>query len=197
MARIRTFIAIDLGERVRARLSGLQEKLARTISDVKWVTADNLHLTLLFLGEVDALEVVSICREVKKAAEGVAPFTMEVVGVGAFPNLRRPKVLWTGVGAGAEELKLLHDLLEAPLLNLGCYRREERDYTPHLTLGRLTPEERGPEWGSLLAKHAEWEGGEVMVDEVLIMSSELQRQGPMYTVMGRFPLMGRVQREED
>jgi 2'-5' RNA ligase len=136
--------------------------------------------------------VVSICRIVSETARSLPPFTLELAGLGVFPTPRRPKTLWAGVSVGAEELKELHARLEEPLLELGCYRREDRAYAPHLTLGRVTREEQGGEWGPILAQHADWQGGATSIDEILVMSSELRRDGPLYSVMGRGQLLGAV-----
>ena len=185
MARIRTFIAVDLAAGVKSRLTALQEELGRSGSGVKWTRADNLHLTLLFLGEVEELEVVAICRVVRQRGRKHAPFAVDVAGLGAFPNLRRPKILWAGLTDGAAELRALHADLEEGLLDLGCYRREDREYTPHLTLGRLSHDDRADDWGAVLAKHVDWQGGSSPVDEVLVMASEMRKGGPEYTVLGR------------
>lgn len=191
MARIRTFIAVDLAAGVRGRLTALQEELGRSGFGVKWTRADTLHLTLLFLGEVEELEVVSICRVVRQRARKHEPFAVDVAGLGAFPNLRRPKILWAGLTDGVAELRALHADLEEGLLDLGCYRREDREYTPHLTLGRLSHDDRAEEWGTILAKYADWQGGSSPVDEVLVMASEMRRGGPEYSVLGRGSLGSR------
>lgn len=191
MARIRTFIAVDIGDAIRSRVVALQQKLERTPGGVKWTEPDNLHLTLLFLGEVDKMEVLSICRLVEKESRKLAPFTMEIASLGAFPTPRRPKILWAGVTEGAEAIKDLHDFIEAPLVERGGYRREDRGYTPHLTLGRIGSEERDEAWSSIIAAHADWSAGSVTIDEVLVMSSELRRSGPVYDVMGRGRLEGK------
>ena len=190
MPRIRTFIAVDLAEGVKDRLTVLQEELAQGAAGVKWVPPANFHLTLLFLGEVEQLDVVQICRVVQTRSRGHAPFTFEIAGLGGFPNARRPKILWAGITDGVNELRALHADLEEGLLDLGCYRREEREYTPHLTLGRLTQEDRAEAWAPVLAKHAGWQGGASPVDEVLVMASEMRRTGPEYSVMGRAALGG-------
>jgi 2'-5' RNA ligase len=190
MARIRTFIAVDLAAGVKDRVIGLQEELGRTAAGVKWVPRQNLHLTLLFLGDVGELDVVKICRVVQARSRKHAPFTVDAAGLGAFPNGRRPKILWVGLTNGVPELRALHADLEEGLLDLGCYRREEREYTPHLTLGRLSHEDRAADWAPVLAKYEEWPGGPSAVDEVLVMSSEMRRDGPEYAVMGRAPLGG-------
>jgi 2'-5' RNA ligase len=185
MTRIRTFIAVDLAAGVKDRLTALQEKLGRSAAGVKWTRPENMHLTLLFLGEVEQLEVVSICRAVQERARKHDPFTLEAAGLGAFPNARRPKILWAGITEGVAELRALHADLEQGLLNLGCYRREDREYTPHLTLGRLSHEDRAEDWPAVLSQHADWQGGTSPVDEVLVMASEMRRGGPEYSVLGR------------
>ncbi len=188
MARMRTFIAVDLGKVVRDRCIALQETLARAGTDVKWVEEQNLHLTLLFLGEVVDRDTPALCRAVADCCAQQTPFTLSVETVGCFPNPRRPRIVWVGVGAGSAELIALHDALEPPLLDLGCYRREARQYTPHITLGRVQSEGPADALAAALAKQATWHGGETEVREVRVLSSELTRQGPVYTVLSRAKL---------
>ena len=189
MARLRTFIALDLGKPIRARLVSLQEQLTAGASEVKWVEPDNLHVTLLFLGEVDQREVIDVCRAVEQAAGSISTYSLTVGGVGCFPNARRPRILWAGVSAGAAETIALHDAIERPLLELGCYRREERRFTPHVTLGRIRGERSVPGLDKVIAKHETWQGGETTIAEVQVMSSELTRDGPKYTVLSRVHLI--------
>jgi 2'-5' RNA ligase len=191
MARIRTFIAVDVGEAIRAEGAALQQQLGRALGDgIKWTDTESMHITLLFLGEVEELDVLSVCRAVAEAVRDVAPFRLEVKGVGAFPTLRRPKIVWGAVTDGAEALKQLHDLIEAPLLEMGTYRSEERAYTPHLTLGRIANEDRAGTWSTALAKLSGWHAGETQVREVHVMRSEPGREGPVYTVLSRAKLGG-------
>ena len=136
MSRTRTFIAVELDDTIRDRLVSLQESLARVVTDVKWVERENLHVTLLFLGEVDDRELPKVCRIVQDELTEHAPFSLSVEHLGCFGNARRPRTLWVGVGDGAEELVAIHDALEIPMQDLG-YRREERRFQPHITLGRV------------------------------------------------------------
>jgi 2'-5' RNA ligase len=188
MSRIRTFIAIDVNDAVRERLVELQETLARGGTDVKWVEPENLHLTLLFLGEVEDKQLHEVCRAVTGACSGHAPFTMTLEKVGCFPNPRRPRILWAGVGTGLQEVVALHDAIEPGLLDLGCYRREERDFTPHLTLGRVKGDKVTFKLSEAIAKNQAWQGGDTAVREVLVMSSTLGSEGPEYAVMARAKL---------
>ncbi len=187
---MRTFIAIDVGESIRQKAVALQQTLARLAPGVKWVEEANLHITLMFLGEATQFDVNAICRVVKDKMREVPSFTLELGGLEAFPNARRPKILWAGVAAGATQLKQIHAMLEEPVLRIGGFRRENRAFAPHLTLGRLSAEDRSDDWSPHLAEYADWHGGTVAIDEVLVMSSELQREGPVYSVMGRGKLGG-------
>jgi 2'-5' RNA ligase len=185
MGRVRTFIAVDLGKELRARCVAVQETLARAGADVKWVPAENMHVTLLFLGEVEDRTLSDVCRAVALVAGRHEGFTLSVESLGCFPNPRRPRIIWAGIGAGKEELVALHDALEPPLLDLGCYRREERQYTPHMTLGRVEGDQPTEGLATALARKADWHGGTLEVRELLVMSSELRRDGPIYAVVGR------------
>src|ERR671937_1305537 len=103
-SRLRTFIAVALDTFTHDRLVGLQERLAEAGVPVKWVEPENLHVTLLFLGEVDARDVPEVCRAVAEVCAGQPAFDLAVETAGCFPNPRRPRILWVGVGQGAQEL---------------------------------------------------------------------------------------------
>ena len=188
MGRTRTFIGVDIGDGIRASTAALIKGLSKTATAVKWAAPESMHVTLLFLGEVDDRELHTVCKAVKAAAEGEPAFSLRVSGLGAFPTPRRPKVLWAGVTDGAEPLQRLHAALEARMLDLGCYRKEERGYTPHLTLGRVTGEADASAVAAEIPKRESWQGGRFAVEEVLVYSSENDRGGPVYTVIGRAPL---------
>ena len=185
MSRTRTFIAIDPGKEIRGRLVSLQEQLAKAGTEVKWVEPENLHVTLLFLGEVDLRALPEVCKAVSEVTRQTPAFQMRVERASCFGSPRRPRTLWAGVGDGAQILCALHDSLELPLLELGCYRREERQFTPHITLGRVKSDTPTDKLAAALAKNAGWQGGETHVREVLVMGSELTSYGPVYTVLSR------------
>ncbi len=190
MSRMRTFIAVPLNDAVRKKTVVLQQQLAQLGPKVKWVEPENLHVTMLFLGEVDAREVLDVCKVVENAAGKLPPLAMTVAGVGGFPNLRRPRTLWVGIEDGAQELIRLHDDIEVELLRLGCYRREDRSFTPHITLGRVRGDELTPELQAALTNNVNWVAGGVSVTDVHVMSSELTAGGPVYTVLSRAKLHG-------
>src|SRR5712692_2311394 len=97
MKRLRTFIAVDLGKAIRDRLTSLQERLAQSGAPVKWVETENLHVTLLFLGEVADRDLSAVCRAAAEVCKDRATFPLSVEGVGFFGNPRRPRTVWVGV----------------------------------------------------------------------------------------------------
>lgn len=195
MAKMRTFIAVDLEAPLRERCLVLQRELARSGCEVKWVERANFHLTLLFLGEVLDREIPSVCRAVAGVAEDWEPFSLSLQGVGCFPNPRRPRVVWAGIGQGQPELIALHAALEPPLLELGCYRREDRQYTPHMTLGRVEGEGNSQALVQAIGAYHDWEGGEMIARDIRVMSSELRREGPVYTVLSTIRFRGEKSRQ--
>jgi 2'-5' RNA ligase len=157
---------------------------------VRWTAPESMHVTLVFLGEVDERDLNAVCRVVKAVARREPPFVVRASGVGAFPNARRPKTLWAGITEGAENLQRLTAMLETELQALGCYRQENRAYTPHLTLGRVKADSAGHAIAAEFPKLMTWNGGQFAVEELLVYASDLTRDGPEYTVMGRGPLQG-------
>ena len=185
MARVRTFVGIEIGDVIRTRSAALQAELGRTADGVKWEVPRNFHITLVFLGDVEDRSLPGVCRAVAEAAAGEPPIPLRVSGLGAFPNARRPRTIWAGVADGTEALVRLHDAIEVRLVDLGGYRREERPYTPHLTLGRVRDEAVGHQLAPLLTRHRDWDGGQTLVEEVVVFASEPGREGPVYTPLGR------------
>ena len=188
MARLRTFIAVDLTREIRDRCLGLMETLAEAAPAVKWVEEDNLHVTLVFLGEVDDRDLIDVCRAVQAVCATIKPFALEIAGVECFGDPRRPRTIWVGVEEGKEQLVTLHDALEQAMLELRCYRREERRFTPHVTLGRVKGDEPSEDLPQALLRQRDWRGGECTISEVRVLSSELRKEGPIYSVLSRAKL---------
>jgi RNA 2',3'-cyclic 3'-phosphodiesterase len=187
--RIRTFIAIDVSPAVRKQLVALQDELRAVSEDVKWVEPENLHLTLKFLGDVDETDLYAVCKMVARAVADLSAFAMDMCGVGAFPSAGRPRVIWAGVGQGAQELTHIHGSLDK-VFGAEGYPREDRLFTPHLTLGRVRQQQRTPRLAGALHDLSKWEGGITPVHEILVLSSQLSPNGPTHTIMGRGRLEG-------
>jgi 2'-5' RNA ligase len=186
----RTFVAVEISAAIRARAAELITMLAGTQADVKWVETHNLHLTLKFLGEVHEREITEVCRAVAQGAGQVEPFELEVRGAGAFPTAVRPRTVWLGASAGAEQMIVLHDRIEAQLAKLG-YREEHRRFQTHLTIGRVRGGGPGiAELGTLLVEQADFAAGRMTVAKATVFCSTLTPAGPVYEVLGRAPLGG-------
>lgn len=184
--RTRTFVAVPLSEAQRLRLEKLRQELMHRLPDIKWTEPENLHVTLAFLGEIDDVLLPRVCSLTQTAIDALAlaPFVMSLSGLGCFPHERRPRVLWVGIDAGGDQLTRLHEALSERFLELGC-RHEDRRFTPHVTLGRTKHEGPLQAIGQVLAEHRDWQAGETTVREILIMGSQLTREGPLYSVIGR------------
>src|SRR5262249_23694575 len=131
----------------------------------------------------DERETPAVCRSVAKTCADHSAFTLTVEGIGCFGNPRSPRTIWAGVGAGATELVALHAALEPPLMELGCYRRDEGRLPPHITLGRGKNSQPQDTLADALKKQTTWKAGSSNVGEILVLSSELRSQGPLYTVL--------------
>jgi 2'-5' RNA ligase len=142
-----------------------------------------------FLGDLTDVEMAEVCLRTVRAAAKQEAFTVAARGVGAFPNIHRPRVLWLGAGQGGDELSRLQAGIEASLNSLG-FRGENRQFVPHLTLGRVASRgaSGGPVLAERLAKLADFDGGLMSVDEAIVFASELGREGPEYHVLARAPL---------
>lgn len=189
MSKTRTFIAVEAVDGVHAQALAAIERLRPLGSNVKWVEPENLHWTLQFLGDLKDEELAEVCRRVQKIVATIVPFSLTGAGVGAFPKLDRPKVLWLGAAEGADRFAELQGTIESNLEGLG-FRGENRQYVPHLTLGRVGP---GPNNEALVqgvTRLSDFGGGHMFVDEVVIYASEPQRSGPKYTPLAHLKLGG-------
>ncbi len=187
MPPIRSFVAIPINQEVRANLDELIADLKKFREPVKWVRPDNLHITLRFLGnqEPDRLEELADRLQEKVAAEA---FQIEMEGLGAFPNLSRPRVIWAGVGIGQDKMLSLHGQVEEALEVWGC-EPESRKFTSHLTLGRVKGPIREKKFTEFMANRSNCGLGETQVDRVLIMQSNLLPRGAEYSVLHELKLL--------
>jgi 2'-5' RNA ligase len=175
----RTFIAIAASPETRAAARKLVDQLRLVAGEVKWVAPENLHWTLQFLGEIETLEVPSLCAAVSAAASEIPAFDLEARGAGAFPAADRPRTLWLGAGAGAQAMVALHAAIQKKLDKLG-YRGERRRFVPHITLGRAGRKGQPRSLVRELANLAEFDGGSMLIDEVTVFTSTLGPEGPTY-----------------
>jgi len=188
--QVRTFVAIEIPFDVKDRATKLIAQLKRSGANVKWVAPEHMHWTLKFLGPVDMVDIPEVCDAVKRAAEPLASFDVEAFGAGAFPDVHNPRTVWIGVREGSEPMIELHDAVEFELSKLG-FRSENRKFRPHLTIGRVRQGPQGTgELAALLAEHADFDGSISHIEEVVVFSSELGREGPVYEPLAHVELRG-------
>ncbi len=186
---IRGFIAVPLPAEVKERLSGAQRRLKPAAPDVKWVEPESFHITLKFLGSVSPERLQETWREVVAGLRGAQSFTLRLVGVGAFPNAGRARVVWAGITEGAEELAQLAARTERVCAECG-FEAENRPFRAHVTLGRAREPGPNPQLAAQLDALAAEDLGTVPVDRVLLMRSELTPKGAVYTVLEQVLLGG-------
>jgi 2'-5' RNA ligase len=187
---IRTFIAIDLPAPIQKELEGVINQLKGPhTSAIRWVSTNNIHVTLKFLGDISSSSLETLTKAIKAEASRFQPFEVKVADLGAFPNIRRPRVVWVGLHA-PPALEALQRGIESETRKIG-YSPEERPFTPHLTLGRVAHN------ASLEAIHqisiaiSNIEVGELgvfWVDSIRIYRSDLRPTGSIYTPLVTSPL---------
>lgn len=189
----RTFVAIAVPERLGEKLKRLQAQLAPEITEARWVSTLPFHLTLAFLGDVADLDLNGVCRAAADASRPFPSFTMRLEGVGAFPNLVRPRVIWAGLAVpDGSPLPALRIAVHEAVEKVG-YRPDDQRFTPHVTLGRIRQDRRAGravDLTSALQPFQDWSGGTFQVGEVITFASTLTPEGPVYAPLARAPLTG-------
>jgi len=182
---MRTFIAIALPQQIKDYLAQLEDRLKATQADVKWVTPENIHLTLKFLGERDDKKVEKIKQILEEAAGKRQPFQMRLSSVGAFPKISSPRVVWVGLDKGDRETIELAMDLEERIAKVGI-PKEERPFSSHITIGRIrSPKNREKlvqELKNLENKTIE-ENLEFQAAQITLFKSTLTPQGPIYEIL--------------
>ncbi|HEX2098865.1 MAG TPA: RNA 2',3'-cyclic phosphodiesterase [Rubrobacteraceae bacterium] len=182
---MRSFVAIfpptDAHPAVARVLQATRNSIGERV--VRWVRPENVHLTLKFLGDIQREDLGNLCAALEKACAIHTPFDASLAGLGAFPSERHARILWAGIGAGSEQLSSLAADLDSVLTPLG-FEREERTYTPHLTLGRI----RG--------RPANLDLPQIVLDlgfpvrRVDLVESMLTPKGSIYRIVRAFTLKG-------
>lgn len=184
---LRTFVAVESPPALRSALLEVQSDLRQFGVRARWVPPENIHLTLKFLGEIPAGHVASIGEALQAAARGRAPFALDAAGVGVFPGLRRPRVIWVGLADREGLLARLQAEVEERLYALR-FPREPGRFRGHLTIGRFRAE-GSP--GPVAEAAARWSGrmiGPLAVRELVLFQSTLRPEGAEYTALAHLRL---------
>ena len=185
MASIRTFICFELSREMTIKIRDYQYYIKTFGRGVRWVKPESIHLTLKFLGDVEEANVANIAERLKPIVQDFASFKIKLTGSGAFPNLKRPRVYWIGVEEATGTLVKLHDQIDNTLEKEG-FEKDQREFSPHLTLGRVEFIEEVQKISTELQR-TNFEGGEFQPREIVIMKSELQPSGAVYAPLHKLP----------
>jgi len=183
----RTFIAIELPPQVRAHLADCQQRLRRAGGDVRWVRPDLIHLTLVFLGDVPTNMLADLEKSVREALAPFGVLTLRVQGAGRFPPRGLPRTIWIGLDETTGRLAALQKAL-ANATAAFAEKKEDRSYTPHLTLGRVKSPRGGRDLAGAIDAMAGVTGPSLEAREVTIFKSDLSPQGPTHTPLAKVAL---------
>src|SRR3989344_3361192 len=187
---IRSFIALELPVKIIDGLKKIQDELKDGTNKVAWAKPENIHLTLKFLGDIEAYKIDSIARLLEGAAAKSCSFDISVKGVGTFPAAGNPRVIWVGIeqsGVGGSELGELYDNLEHKFAAIG-FPKEERTFKPHLTLGRIKLLKDKKVFKERLEEFKDREVGQFTVHSLCFFKSRLTPEGAIHTRLKEYTL---------
>ncbi|MFH0839145.1 MAG: RNA 2',3'-cyclic phosphodiesterase [Candidatus Omnitrophota bacterium] len=177
---IRTFIAIELTKELQEELKDLQQELKKSNIDATWVRPENIHLTLKFLGNITTPRIEQIGSILEDTAKQRKAFYVGLSGIGAFPKLEYPRVVWVGINEGKQETAELAKSLEDKLGEIG-FQKENRPFSSHLTLARI----RNPHNKDKLKKIVEGisftSKNKAYINKIILFKSTLTPQGSIYS----------------
>ncbi len=177
---IRTFIAFKLPENVISTIGKIQKKIKSRGLKIRWVKPENIHLTLKFLGDIKSADQKAVEGAIETSVKGIAGVELTAGGLGVFPGLNSPRVIWVGVAGQMERLVALQKTIDQNLETLG-FPKEKRPFKGHLTFGRIKgPMDTGKLVDSMKAVRG-FEPEPFFADRVVLFKSDLKPSGAVYT----------------
>ncbi len=181
---VRAFLAFDIdNEAVKKKLAYMQMQAIQTGADLKVVETENIHMTLRFLGDITLNIAEKIFVEMQKIQ--FKPFPVQLTGVGVFPNLNYPRVLWAGIAQGATQLGDIFSKLEPKLQSLGL-PPADKQFSPHLTIARVRSAKNKPQLVDFVTKNVKYDFGAIEARCLRLKRSELTPNGPIYSTLKEF-----------
>lgn len=178
---VRSFIAFDIeSDVVLRRVAAAQSLLARTGADLKLVEPRNIHITLRFLGNITSVMIEKVFEEMKRIQ--FTPFNVQIKGIGVFPDLRYPRVVWAGITEGADQLKSIFSQLEPRLRRLG-FAPDSKGFSPHLTIARVRSGRNKEQLAKFITENASYDFGSVAANCLRLKKSDLTPKGPIYSTL--------------
>lgn len=185
MAQLRTFLAIDVDEDLKAKMYRIIKEFKKIDANIKYVDLENLHLTLKFFGEIDSEGIDLLSSKIESVVSNFGEFTIKIKGCGAFPNTNRIKVIWFGIDDD-ELIRQLHDELDEEFVKLGLDK--DKRFSSHLTIGRMRNAKGKNKVKSTIEEFENVEIGQMSVDRIILKKSTLTPQGPIYEDLRIFEL---------
>ncbi len=179
--QIRSFIAFDIeNEQVLNRLSAAQKLILETGADLRLVAPQNIHVTVRFLGSISP----GMVEKVYEAMQNVkfTPFTIQIRGLGVFPSISYPRVVWAGMSEGVEHLKSIFSQIEPQIRALG-FAADAYGFSPHLTIARVRTGKNKQSLAELLTKKGDYEVGTIKANCLKLKRSQLSPRGPTYSTI--------------
>ncbi len=186
---IRTFLALPLDEGIVEHLVEVQRSLSSAGARVRWVDGENLHLTIKFLGDVTDRQLPDVCRVAEDVARQAEPFEFSISRIISVPSAGAMKMVWVGIDEPTGRLEKLYQLLEESYADIG-FPKENRLFRPHLTLGRVKGGKNVRELRAAVDEIAETDFGPQSAEKMIVFSSELTPDGPVYLPMAKSRLGG-------
>ncbi len=182
MNTIRAFIAVEIDNQTKQKISDIISNLKKSKADVKWINESQMHLTLKFLGNIGEDKVQKISEALPVISDSSKSFKIGFSSIGAFPNLNHPAVIWLGIDNGKESLKMLNGKIQTVLEKSG-FAREKREFSPHLTLARIRSSKNITNLIKLIEETNLTPAGEILIDKLALFQSALSPKGAVHTVI--------------
>jgi 2'-5' RNA ligase len=185
---MRTFLAADIDKDVNDRIMEFMDIWSVMDKGVKWSKAGTNHITIYFFGEVAPDDIDVLTGAVSYALKQIKPFNVSASGISAFPSMKRPRVFWIGIENGTNELEKIYESIKKDLPEKKIkVNIETKDYTPHLTIGRVKGR-CDPETIQKLSAESERKFGSFIIDKITLYQSILRREGPLYKPLKVFQI---------
>lgn len=186
MAKIKSFVAIKLPNQQKRKIRNVLNRFSH-VPNLNLIETEGLHITLNFVGNVDDVEVPTLCKRIANASEEFLDFPVQLSGFGGFPSLEKPRVFWIGVDKGSDTLIELNASFRSEIEDLGFL--QEQRYTPHLTIARTKQKPISQnEKEDLKTAIERLEFDEFNVEEIVVFSSVAEKNGPVYVPLSTIRL---------
>jgi 2'-5' RNA ligase len=187
--KVRSFLAFELPVEIKDIVSRVSNEMRRSPLDVRWIKVDNIHLTVIFIGNISADRLEDMAAAVKKVCHAYGPFNISLKSAGVFSSIRNPRVLWIGLNGDLERMSYFRDALQEQLKLFGV-KEEKRRFNPHLTLGRFRKCVRSSaHLDEVLSRYKDLTSPVCALHELVLFKSDLKPSGAVYTNLDSWPLV--------